>query len=99
MPVPANKWSFFENSTTLNAPYIHLRHDLNLELRQTFRNDQPVYLAGLGHQGSQWSNVSSVRKTKTLIRLWGSADCLYSLPYSHLFPNAGERLNCYASRG
>ena len=36
------KWRFFVHITTLNAPYVHLRLDLILELCMTF----PISLAG-----------------------------------------------------
>ena len=39
------KWSFLVHSTKRNAPNINPRHDLSLELRRTFTNEQRSSLA------------------------------------------------------
>ena len=48
---PLIKWSFFENSTTHNMPYVYPRLDYILELCQTFPIGFTIWMEnGVGHQ-------------------------------------------------
>ena len=59
------KWSFLVHSTMRNAPYIHLSHDLILELWRTFPNASQAVIS-LTLDG-RWFVCSSYQMTDKFI--------------------------------